>query len=56
VSTLPDPTLSLNALSFPTDTFSVSQEAMTQKQIGIGLTLRQGRDAEVLVFDLPGSA
>ena len=39
VSTLPDPTLSLNALSFPTDTFSVSQEAMTQKQIGIGLTL-----------------
>lgn len=39
VSTLPDPTLSLNALSFPTDTFSISQEAMTQKQIGIGLTL-----------------
>lgn len=39
VSTLPDPTLSLNALSFPTDTFSVSQEAMTQKQIGIGFTL-----------------
>ncbi|GAB1232792.1 TolC family protein [Ferrigenium sp. UT4] len=39
VATLPDPTLSLNALSFPTDTFSGSQEAMTQRQIGIGLTL-----------------
>ncbi|GAB4121091.1 MAG: TolC family protein [Sideroxydans sp.] len=39
VATLPDPTLSLNALSFPTDTFSGSQEAMTQRQIGIALTL-----------------
>jgi len=39
MATLPDPTLSLNALSYPTDTFSGTQEAMTQQQIGIGLTL-----------------
>lgn len=39
VGTMPDPTLSLNALNFPTDTFSGSQEAMTQKQVGISLTL-----------------
>ena len=39
VGTLPDPMLSLNALNFPTDTFSRSQEPMTQIQIGIGLTL-----------------
>jgi len=39
VGTMPDPTLSLNALNYPTDTFSNSQEAMTQQQIGIGLTL-----------------
>ena len=39
VGTLPDPTISLNALNVPTDTFSLSQEAMTQTQIGIGLML-----------------
>jgi len=39
VGALPDPTLSLGALSLPTDTFSWSQEAMTQKRLGIGLTL-----------------
>jgi len=39
VGTMPDPTLSLNAINFPTDTFSSSQEAMTQQQIGLGLTL-----------------
>jgi outer membrane protein, heavy metal efflux system len=39
VGTLPDPVLSLNALNLPTDTFSVSQEAMTQRQVGIGVTL-----------------
>jgi len=32
---LPDPMVSLNALNFPTDTFSRDQEAMTQLQIGI---------------------
>ena len=39
VGTPPDPTISLNALNFPTDTFSRSQEAMTQTQIGIGFAL-----------------
>lgn len=39
VGTMPDPTLSLNALNFPTDTFSGTQEAMTQRQIALGLTL-----------------
>lgn len=39
VGTLPDPTLSLNALNLPTDTYSLSQEAMTQIQVGIGFTL-----------------
>jgi len=37
--TLPDPTLSLSALNLPVDTFSLSQEAMTQMQVGIGFTL-----------------
>jgi cobalt-zinc-cadmium efflux system outer membrane protein len=37
--TLPDPMLSLNALNLPNDTFSLSQEAMTQIQVGIGFTL-----------------
>lgn len=39
VGTLPDPVLSLNALNLPTDTYSLSQEAMTQMQVGIGVTL-----------------
>ena len=39
VSTLPDPTLSLSALNLPTDTYSVSQEAMTQMQVGVGVSL-----------------
>jgi len=34
VGTLPDPTLSLNALNFPVDTFDRDQEPMTQLQIG----------------------
>lgn len=32
---LPDPTLSLNAMNMPTDTFSLSQEPMTQMQLAI---------------------
>lgn len=32
---LPDPTLSLNAMNFPTDSFDREQEAMTQLQIGL---------------------
>jgi len=39
VGTLPDPTVTLGVLSVPTDTYSMTQEAMTQKQVGIGLTL-----------------
>ncbi len=34
VASLPDPVLSLGALSVPTDTFSTTQEAMTQMQLG----------------------
>ncbi len=37
--TLPDPVLSLSALNLPVDTFSLTQEAMTQMQVGIGFTL-----------------
>ncbi|PJA34748.1 MAG: TolC family protein [Zetaproteobacteria bacterium CG_4_9_14_3_um_filter_53_7] len=36
---LPDPTLSLNALNLPVDSFSTSQEAMTQLQLGISQSL-----------------
>lgn len=32
---LPDPRLKLGAMNFPTDTFSRSQEAMTQLQVGV---------------------
>ncbi len=39
VGALPDPVLFLNALNLPTDTYSLSQEAMTQMQVGIGVTL-----------------
>jgi len=39
VGTLPDPTLTLGILSVPTDTYSMTQEAMTQKLVGIGFTL-----------------
>jgi len=36
LGTLPDPTLSFNALNLPVDSFSVGQEGMTQMQIGFG--------------------
>ncbi len=40
VGTLPDPILTLNAISVPVDTFSLSQEAMTQApQVGISFEL-----------------
>ncbi|EAU55369.1 outer membrane efflux protein [Mariprofundus ferrooxydans] len=32
---LPDPTLSLNVMNLPVDTFSTTQEAMTQLQLGV---------------------
>ncbi len=37
--TLPDPRLSLNVLNVPVDTFSLSQEGMTQVQIGLAQEL-----------------
>ncbi|MEN8261553.1 MAG: TolC family protein, partial [Pseudomonadota bacterium] len=37
--TLPDPVLRFNAMNLPTDTFDVSQEAMTQLQLGISQRL-----------------
>ncbi|MEN8133565.1 MAG: TolC family protein [Pseudomonadota bacterium] len=36
---LPDPSLSLNALNLPTDSFDLDQEAMTQLQVGISQAL-----------------
>lgn len=36
---LPDPTLSLNALNFPLDSFSTRQENMTQMQVGFSQAL-----------------
>jgi len=39
VSALPDPTITFGAVNFPTDTFSRSQEPMTQLQIGFSQAL-----------------
>jgi outer membrane protein TolC len=39
VGTLPDPILSLNALNVPVDTYSFTQEGMTQSQVGISFEL-----------------
>ena len=36
---LPDPSLSLNALNLPTDSFDFDQEPMTQMQVGISQAL-----------------
>ncbi|HKI60491.1 MAG TPA: TolC family protein [Mariprofundaceae bacterium] len=36
---LPDPVLSLNVLSLPTDSFSTTQENMTQMQVGLAQTI-----------------
>jgi len=36
---LPDPVLSLNALNLPTDSFSTTQENMTQLQVGVSQTI-----------------
>lgn len=38
VGTRPDPMLSLGALNYPTDTFHVGQEPMTQLQLGVSQT------------------
>ncbi len=39
VGTLPDPTVSFNSLNLPTDTFNTTQEAMTQQQVGVSLSI-----------------
>ena len=39
VGTLPDPRLSLNALNMPVDSFSFTEEGMTQLQVGISQAL-----------------
>lgn len=39
MGTLPDPVLSFGAVNFPTDTFHVGQEPMTQLQVGISQTI-----------------
>ncbi|MDA1133928.1 MAG: TolC family protein [Proteobacteria bacterium] len=56
VGTLPDPILTLNVLNMPVDTFSLSQEAMTQvPQIGISFELpfpgKLGLREEAASFD-----
>ncbi len=38
-ATLPDPSLSLNVMNLPVDTFALSQEGMTQVQIGLSQAL-----------------
>lgn len=38
VTSLPDPTVTLGAMNFPTDTFNRAQEPMTQLQLGISQT------------------
>jgi outer membrane protein TolC len=39
VGSLPDPTISLNAMNLPVDSFSATQENMTQMQIGLSQAL-----------------
>ncbi|NNE05727.1 MAG: TolC family protein [Xanthomonadales bacterium] len=40
---LPDPTLKFGAMSLPTDTFNLGQEAMTQVQLGVVQTFPRGQ-------------
>lgn len=56
VGTMPDPTLTLSTLNLPVDTFSLSQEAMTQvPQVGISFELpfpgKLGLREEAASFD-----
>lgn len=39
LGTLPDPTISFGSLNLPTDTFDTTQEAMTQQQVGVSLSI-----------------
>ena len=40
---LPDPSLQISPLNFPTDTFNFSQEPMTQLQFGISQDIPKGK-------------
>ncbi len=50
VGTLPDPVLSIGVQNFPTDTFHVGQEAMTQVQIGISQRLPCTNGLSIRIF------
>ena len=39
LGTLPDPTISFGSLNLPTNTFNTTQEAMTQQQVGVSLSI-----------------
>ncbi|MBV1919621.1 MAG: TolC family protein, partial [Pseudomonadales bacterium] len=59
VGSLPDPTISFNAMNFPTDTFARDQEPMTQVQIGFSQELpfpgKLGLKEEAAQFDAIGA-
>lgn len=59
VGSLPDPTISFNAMNFPTDTFNRSQEPMTQVQIGFSQAFpfpgKLGLKEEAAQFDAVGA-
>ena len=46
-SSLPDPVVSLNMMSLPTDTWSLDQENMTQLKIGVSQRLNRGNSDEL---------
>jgi cobalt-zinc-cadmium efflux system outer membrane protein len=56
VGALPDPTLGLNALNFPTDTFDRDQEPMTQLQVTLHQTFpfpgKRGLQREAAQYDV----
>lgn len=55
VSALPDPTIHVNAMNFPSDTYKRDQEAMTQLQLGISQSFpfpgKRGLKADAAEFD-----
>jgi len=58
VGSLPDPVFSLNALNLPTNSFSGTQEAMSQFQLGISqaLPLPHKRELRAAIADLNAEA
>ncbi|MEE4242749.1 MAG: TolC family protein [Desulfopila sp.] len=45
--TLPDPTVTLGLANFPTDTFDIGQEAMTQIKVGVTQMLPRGESRQI---------